>query len=113
MSDYVDFATDNRNRSSFKGFIMGKTVSDYDTFVSELGSSVPDMHSLVREFIFKGKVEDVIKLTHAELFDKKLLTKRSDDLQDEVAGTDIRWPIYEFTALKNGQMSASEPNLTG
>ncbi len=109
----VDFGIDNRNRSSFKGFRMDKTVSDYDTFVSESYEHVPDMHSRVRDFLFQDKVGDVMKLTHADLLEKKLLTTRSDDLLDNVADTDIHWPVYEFTALTNSAMSAliEEKNL--
>jgi hypothetical protein len=101
----VNFAADNRNRSSFPGFIIGKTVSAYDKVASNEG--VQDMNSLVRKFIFKQEVEDVMKWTHADLFDKELLEERSDDLHDEVKGTDIRWSMYEFTELKNKQMSES------
>ncbi len=101
----VDFATDKRSRSYFPGFAETKTVSDYDTFVSELDTRVPDMHSRVREFIFDTvNVEDIMKLTHADLFEKNLLVKRSDNLQDKVVGTDIRWSTFEFTALKRGTM---------
>jgi hypothetical protein len=105
-TDSFDFETDNRNRSSFIGFIPSKTVSAYDTFVSKLDTAVPDMHSRVRDFLFGEKVtvEEVMKWTHAELFRRNLLAKRSEDLEDTVKGTDIRWPVFEFTALKGETM---------
>ena len=95
----VDFAKVHRIRSPFKDFNMDSTVSEYDTFAENQG--VPDMNSRVRKFIFGEKnVGDVLKLTHAELFTKELLMKRSENLDGQVTGTDIRWPMYEFTALK-------------
>jgi hypothetical protein len=109
----VDFGIDNRNRSSFKGFRLDKTISDYDTFASGYYEHVLDIHSRVRDFLFQDKVGDVMKLTLADLLEKRLLTTRSDDLLDNVEDTDIRWPVYEFTALTNSAMSAliEEKNL--
>lgn len=109
----VNFAIDNRKRSYIKGFELSNTVLNYDKFADE--TDVRDMNSLVRKHIFgDAKVEDIMKYTHADLLEKKILTKRSEKLQDIVARTDIRWPVFEFTALKFQTINLLEapPNPT-